>query len=710
MNLLMSLLQKIRAVSVTRLLSRPQKWTCFCSRLSLKAAAKRSADITMQVRSIRAGAGLVSLVTRATVFIILTCTIPLLIFGWFTTHQTMNNLTDSAIDKNSKVAERVASDIGYYMINKKNFLTVASGSEALRVLNKETAQQYLQQVRPFYGGSDALFVADATGGQLARTDGAALVGVADRDYFQRAIQGTSSFSDPVISKVTNQLTIIGSAPIYAEGNRVAGILGANISIANIQTMIENILSQNPGYLLTVIDGNRIPLFYQADSSAVTERKSLNEEYYVQAVASKSGNSIGSFRGQEYLVSYRPIQNTDWVVVSAYPKQQALQAAYDTIDLSAKVALGLILGFVVCGVAVTRLVLRPLKALVQQVERVAEGDLTCDLTVKGKDEIAHVAQAFCKMTGNLRGIVQAVQQSSMSIVESSNYVVAASSQSNIASQQVTQSIQNIAQKVTSQSQETGKTENLITELVAISSTVSGNATLVAQATNACSATAVQGQQVVEQTVAAIESLKVLVEQTSQTVRVLGSSAREIGQITEMITAITQQTNLLALNAAIEAARAGDSGRGFAVVASEVRRLAEQSAGATKNIAGLVKKIQAETDQAIEAIGASFAQVDKGAAIAGTLGSSFDDIMQAIGHAQSQTMIITTEAAKQTDLCQSALAAVANIHEMADANTQNIQEIAAVSQEQAAASQDITHSIDTLKALAHNLEDLVTQFKA
>ena len=215
---------------------------------------------------------------------------------------------------------------------------------------------------------------------------------------------------------------------------------------------------------------------------------------------------------------------------------------------------------------------------------------------------------------------------------------------------------------------------------------------------------------EQTVAAIESLKVLVEQTSQTVRVLGSSAREIGQITEMITAITQQTNLLALNAAIEAARAGDSGRGFAVVASEVRRLAEQSAGATKNIAGLVKKIQAETDQAIEAIGASFAQVDKGAAIAGTLGSSFDDIMQAIGHAQSQTMIITTEAAKQTDLCQSALAAVANIHEMADANTQNIQEIAAVSQEQAAASQDITHSIDTLKALAHNLEDLVTQFKA
>ena len=710
MNLLMSLLKKFRTVFDPSLLLRWQKRINFFNRFSVKSAVKRSTGITKQLLSLRSGTGLVSLVTRATLFIIITCTIPLLIFGWFTTQQTMNNLTDSATDKNSKVAERVASDIGYYVINKKNFLTVASGSEALRVLNKETAQQYLQQVRPFYGGSDALFVADTTGGQLARTDGAALVSVADRDYFQRALQGTSSFSDPVVSKVTNQLTIIGSAPIYAEGNRVAGVLGANISIANIQTMIENILSQNPGYILTVIDGNRIPLFYQADTSAVTERRSLNEDYYVQAIAEKSGNSIGSFRGQDYLVSYRPIQNTDWVVVSAYPKQQALQAAYDTVDLSAKVAFGLILGFVVCGVAVTRLALRPLKALVQQVERVAEGDLTCDLAVKGEDEIAHVAQAFCTMTGNLREIVQAVQQSSMSIVESSNYVVAASGQSNIASQQVTQSIQNIAQKVTGQSRETGKTETLITELVAISSTVSGNAALAAQATNACSTTAEQGQQVVEQTVAAIQSLKELVNQTSQTVRVLGSSASEIGQITEIITAITQQTNLLALNAAIEAARAGESGRGFAVVASEVRRLAEQSAGATKNIAALVKKIQTETDHAIEAIGASFAQVDKGVAIAGTLGISFADIMQAIGRVQSQTTIITAEAAKQTDLCQSALTAVANIHEMAEANTQNIQEIAAVSQEQAAASQDITHSIDTLKALAHNLEELITQFKA
>lgn len=710
MNLLMRLIKKIQAIPVPKFAFTQHGAFKFTKTLSVKQAARHSTIVMKQLASFRPGGSLASLVTRATIFIIITCTIPLLIFGWFTTNQTMENLTESAIDKNSKVAERVASDIGYYMIGKKNFLTVASGSEALRVLNADTAKQYLQQVRPFYGGSDALFVADATGAQLARTDGASLVSIADREYFQQALKGTSVFSDPIVSKITNQLTIIGSAPIYAEGNRVVGTLGANISITNIQTMIENILSQNPGYILTVIDKNRIPLFYQADSSAVTERKTLNEEYYLQAVEQKSGNGLGHFRGQDYLLSYRPIQNTDWVVVSAYPKQQALQAAYDTVELSAKVALGLILLFVVSGVGVTRVALRPLKTLVEQVERVADGDLTCDLVVKGKDEIAHVAQAFCVMTGNLREIVQAVQQSSTSIVEASNYVVAASGQSNTASQQVTQSIQNIAQKVTGQGQETGKTENLITELVTISTTVSSTAAQVANATNECSATAVQGQTVVEQTVNVIQSIKHLVDQTSQTVQVLSSSAREIGQITDIITTITQQTNLLALNAAIEAARAGESGRGFAVVASEVRRLAEQSAAATKNITALVKKIQTETDQAIQAIGASFTQVDNGVAIAGTLGTSFTDIMNAIEHMQVQTEVITTEAGKQARLCSSALEAVANIHEMADSNTQNIQEIAAVSQEQAAASQDITHSIDTLKALAHDLEELVTQFKA
>lgn len=679
-------------------------------KMSLKQAATASLQSLPRLVHVQPNGRLSSLIVRATLFTIMTCTIPVLLIGWYAANQSLSSLGGAAVEKNNKVAERVASDISYYILNKKNFLAVTSGSEPLRAIDATGAAAYLQQVKPYFGGNEALYIANIQGEQITRTDTAAKVNVADREYFQNALKGLISFSDPVISKVNHQLVIVGAAPVYGANSQITGVLAANISLSNIHNLIENILSQNPGYILTVIDKNKIPLFYQADSSAVTERRALTEDFYRLAVEQKIGDSIGVFREQEYLISYRPIGNTDWIVVSMYPKQVALQAAQDMVETGGMVTAGLILCFVGISIVVTRIALKPLKTLVRHVEQVAGGDLTCEFRITTEDEFGHVAQAFAAMTTSLRGIVQSVKASSAAILEASSQLASSAGQSGIASNQVTQSIQEIAQQVAMQGRDTVVTEKLIHELVEINGAVAAKAGQVGAATGECSSAAVHGREVVIKTIETMENIKHLVDQTFHTVSALGASAGEIGQITEMITSITKQTNLLALNAAIEAARAGEAGRGFAVVADEVRRLADQSSTAAAKIAVIVKRIQDESGKAVQGIRASFQEVDEGVAVTGTLGQSFQGIMTAIAVVQQQANSITAEIEKQTQLCTQALAAVESINRVAAHNTDSIQEIAAVSQEQAASAQDITSSIEQLKEQAHELEESVGQFKA
>lgn len=650
-----------------------------------------------------------SLATQATIVMILICVLPLSIIGWYFTNQTMESLTQAAIDKNNKVVDRIASDIGANIQSKKNFLMITSSASGIRSMEKEGLESYLTQVKPYYGGNEALFVARSDGNQIFRTDNKTLVNVVDRDYFQKALQGNVNFSDPIHSKVTNEMTIVASVPIVGPDNKVQGILGANLSMQNVNNLVEQILSQNPGYSITIINKNRVPLFYQSDSSAVTESKQLNEDYYKEAVEKQSGNTMGVFRNQDYFISYRPIANTDWIAVSTFSKKEALQSASDMVENSTKIIFFMIVILLLSGLFVIRKSLAPLQELAEGADIVAQGDLTHTMGHYRHDELGHVAVAFNSMTLNLRDIVQSVKQSSALVLESTNTVAATSEQSRVGSIQVSQSVANIAEKIGHQGKDTKTTEELLHKLVNITVNVSESIQQTAASTNECSVAAAQGQQVINDTVAKMQNIKGLVAGTAKTVEVLGESTKEIGMITSVITEIAKQTNLLALNAAIEAARAGAAGRGFAVVADEVRKLAEQSAKAAKNIAAIISRIQSESSGALALMQQSFTNVEEGVEIAQTSGAAFQKIVAGISHVQQQANTIIIETDNQVSLCRNAMEAVANISTLAGSNTGGAQEIAAVCEQQAASAQDITSSTEKLQEMSYKLENLVMQFK-
>ncbi|GAB6179045.1 hypothetical protein JCM14036_03640 [Desulfotomaculum defluvii] len=177
-------------------------------------------------------------------------------------------------------------------------------------------------------------------------------------------------------------------------------------------------------------------------------------------------------------------------------------------------------------------------------------------------------------------------------------------------------------------------------------------------------------------------------SGEDINMLNKSAAKISQIVELITQIADQTNLLALNAAIEAARAGEQGRGFAVVAEEVRKLAEQSANAAKDIYQLIKSIQQETDKAVQSMTDSVAQVKEGSTVVLDVGVTFEKIIAAV-HNLSEEIQSVASAAEQMSA--------------------SVQSVASNTEEQAATIEEVSSTSQDLNRMAEELESLSKHFK-
>ena len=188
---------------------------------------------------------------------------------------------------------------------------------------------------------------------------------------------------------------------------------------------------------------------------------------------------------------------------------------------------------------------------------------------------------------------------------------------------------------------------------------------------------------------------VVRKSAETVQALGKSSDQIGEIVQVIDDIADQTNLLALNAAIEAARAGEQGRGFAVVADEVRKLAERTTKATKEIATMIKQIQKDTSGAVESMEEGTKEVEVGKQLAEKAGKSLQEII----HGAEQVVDIVTQVAAASEEQSSA----------AEQISKNIESISSVTQESASGIQQIAHASEDLNRLTLNLQELVARFK-
>jgi methyl-accepting chemotaxis protein len=305
----------------------------------------------------------------------------------------------------------------------------------------------------------------------------------------------------------------------------------------------------------------------------------------------------------------------------------------------------------------------------------------------------------RMDGEYRGDHQIIKNSINQVAESLEKalqnVSEAVSATASASSQISSSTEEMAAGAQEQTSQAGEVASAVEEMAKTILENSRNAGTAAETAKQARQSAEQGGKVVGETVEGMKRIADVVNKSAVTVKELGKSSDQIGEIISVIDDIADQTNLLALNAAIEAARAGEQGRGFAVVADEVRKLAERTTKATKEIAGMIKKIQTDTSGAVESMQQGTKEVQVGIELADKAGRSLQEIVQI-----SQ---------KLTDMVTQIAAASEQQSSASEQISKNVEGISKVTSETAQGTQQIARAAEDLNRLTENLQQQVGAFR-
>ncbi|TWH51863.1 methyl-accepting chemotaxis protein [Sporomusa sp. KB1] len=360
--------------------------------------------------------------------------------------------------------------------------------------------------------------------------------------------------------------------------------------------------------------------------------------------------------------------------------------------------------------VAKIISKPLTAVVANVQEISNGNLNVqDVSFDSKDEVGQLTKAVNSMVENLRVLIKNVAQTAEQLAASSEQLTASAEQSAQAATQVASTIAEVASGAEKQSKAIDDTSITIEHMSANVQQAAANSKVVASTTNKTAETAQNGLGAIAKANEQMNNIEKTVNNSANVVAKLGERSKEIGQIVDTISGLAGQTNLLALNAAIEAARAGEQGRGFAVVAEEVRKLAEQSQEAAKQIADLIGEIQLETDRAVVAMTDGTKEVERGTEVVTLAGQSFDNIANLVTEVSEQVKEISTNMQQMATDSQHIVSAVKEIDNISKDALGHTQTVSAATEEQSASMEEIAASSQSLAKMAEELQHEIRKFK-
>lgn len=383
---------------------------------------------------------------------------------------------------------------------------------------------------------------------------------------------------------------------------------------------------------------------------------------------------------------------------------------ESLILYSVLTLFIVLGVIV-AVSVIRSIIQPLKTMTTRLSEIAEGegDLTQEIHLNTKDELGEMAASFNAMIRNLRDLVKQVGMNAEQVAAAAEQLTVSSEETTKSTGLIASSIQEVALGSKRQVDSVNDTSLTVTQLSNTVKNISGNAEQVTNTAITASEKAVVGNQAIETIIVQMRGISETVNQLSQEVKRLGERSNQISEIVDTITGIADQTNLLALNAAIEAARAGEHGRGFAVVSDEVRKLAEQSAAAAKQISQLIYSIQADTEQTVRSMDDTMLKVSDGITLVHGAGTSFDLIQKAILEVSTQIEEVSGSVNEISDGTNELVVAVNTFKSISELTDRGTQEMAAATEQQVASMGEITRSSALLSQMAEELQKLIGKFK-
>jgi methyl-accepting chemotaxis protein len=493
----------------------------------------------------------------------------------------------------------------------------------------------------------------------------------------------------------------------------------------------------------------VPAKTSVEGNDLSGAKDENGIYYVRELA-KQAHAGGGFVEYDFVKPGMGLQpklayaemipgTSLWLGTGVYVDnvqaegKQVTQALHDealTQFTRMLITLGVLLLIVVVGcIAIIRSIVRPINGATEAAESIAEGQLDVSLEPQGTDEAAKLEEALLIMSRTLKQNMADIEAKTRDAEDKARQAEAATEEANAALEtakrarsegmlmaatkledivgrlasataQISAMSEEINNGTMTQQERISTTATAMEEMNATVLEVARNASMAADASREALNRALNGQDVVQHSMKAMNATQTQTEALKTSMTQLQDQAQSIGNIMGVITDIADQTNLLALNAAIEAARAGEAGRGFAVVADEVRKLAEKTMVATKEVGGAISGIQKVAEDNMQSMEDAVSELLKAVDYTNQSGEVLSDIVQSSQSSAEQIQSIATAAEEQSAASEEISTSVDEINRITTDNARGIAE-------STQAVRDLADQADGLNRLIEELKDDANQ---
>ncbi|HZF60643.1 MAG TPA: methyl-accepting chemotaxis protein [Desulfovibrio sp.] len=630
-------------------------------------------------------------------------------------------------------ADTVSKSLGDFGTQLSMFVNGVSKPPRLREFlltgeDKKGAEVFLAAMSQAAPEINTLYLFDASGKQVilcAQGKLGKVNDLAEREYIKAALAGKVGYSSaPLKSIATGKLIVSVTTPIFDDKGKVVGGVGMSYDIDSLTNNLKGITIGKTGRVIVVSPEGVV--ISHVDSDLILKNMA-GEPGVSDMVKAESGNGVEFVRnGEKRMLAWDVAPNWNWRVGVTVSRDEIEAPAHEQRNAM------LVLGFItilslvgICLFALDKVVVRPLRQLQAFASDVADGNLESSLTINLRNEIGHLADSLRSMVGSLKAKIAEADEKSRLAQEESERAASATKEAEAArmaaeqakadgmlhaatelegvveavttaSEELSAQVEQASRGAQSQTARVGETATAMEEMNATVLEVARNAGQAAESAKTAKSKAESGADVVARVVKDISRIQTSAVELKTEMTSLGKQAESTGQILGVISDIADQTNLLALNAAIEAARAGEAGRGFAVVADEVRKLAEKTMTATKEVGDAIRDIQNGTRKNVSNVDQVVGMIDTATTLASTSGEALNEIVELVDATAQQVQSIATAAEEQSSTSEEI--------------NRSIEDVNRISLETSSAMQHSAGAVSDMAQQAQVLRGLISSMKS